>query len=416
MLNAAELLERAGDQARTLEVYRRYVERFPHPVEANVETRGKIAEALRKKNDQDGYLAELRRIVAIDGGAGSGRTPRTRALAAKAALVLAGLTFDRFAEVKLTEPVGINLSKKKELMKVAARQFSELLDYEVGDATAAAAFYLAELYADFSKDLKESERPAGLGPREREEYDLAIEEQAYPFEEKAIATHMSNLELISRGVYNEWIDKSLQKLVQLVPARYDKPEEESPVISSFVARPEDGRQGFVIREKPAVDAESRGEFERAAAMLDDGKNDAAIELLIKVIERSPGVTAPHIDLAMAYLRTGKLELAEQHLKIALELAPHHPVASNEYGLLLRRAGRFNEARELYEKALAEFPDYLPARRNLGILCDLYLNDPACALKQFEIYSTGRPADARAKIWIAELRMRPGRPMKIPSLF
>ena len=55
-----------------------------------------------------------------------------------------------------------------------------------------------------------------------------------------------------------------------------------------------------------------------------------------------------------------------------------------------------------------FPDYLPARRNLGILCDLYLNDPACALKQFEIYSEAMPGDAQVKIWIAELRMRLGR--------
>ena len=108
-----------------------------------------------------------------------------------------------------------------------------LLDYEVGDVTAAATFYLAEMYADFSKDLKESERPAGLGALEREEYDLAIEEQAYPFEEKAIATHKSNLELISRGVYDEWIERSLQKLAKFVPARYDKPEEESPVITSL---------------------------------------------------------------------------------------------------------------------------------------------------------------------------------------
>ncbi len=172
-----------------------------------------------------------------------------------------------------------------------------------------------------------------------------------------------------------------------------------------VARLEDGRQGFVIRENPSMDAESRDEFQRAVAMMNDGKNDSAIELLTKVIGRSPGVTAPYVNIAVAYIRSGKLEPAEQNLKTALGLVPNHPVASNEYGLLLRKTGRFKEAREIYEKAVASFPDYLPVHRNLGILCDLYLNDPECALKQFEIYSEAVPADAQVKIWIAELRQR-----------
>jgi hypothetical protein len=38
---------------------------------------------------------------------------------------------------------------------------------------------------------------------------------------------------MSRGVHNEWIEKSLQKLAESVPARYDKPEETSGIISSL---------------------------------------------------------------------------------------------------------------------------------------------------------------------------------------
>jgi cellulose synthase operon protein C len=72
-----------------------------------------------------------------------------------------------------------------------------------------------------------------LSPLELEEYELAIEEQAYPFEEQAIAVHENNLKLIAAGIYNGWIDKSLQKLAEFVPARYAKPEERSAIISSL---------------------------------------------------------------------------------------------------------------------------------------------------------------------------------------
>ena len=265
LLMAAELHEKVGNQDRMLAVYRRYVDYFPHPAEPNLETRNKIAEVLKRKNDRDNYLAELKEIVAIDAGAGSERTPRTRYLAGKAALVLAEQTFDQFAAVKLVEPFKVNLDKKKELMKVATQQFNRLLDYEVGEVTAAATFYLAEIYAHFCTDLRESERPTGLSALEREEYELAIEDQAYPFEEKAIAMHKSNLELISRGVYNEWIDKSLQKLSKFIPARYDKPEEESPVIASLdsyvfaIARPEPPAQ-----QAPQGTAAQTGEATPAA--------------------------------------------------------------------------------------------------------------------------------------------------------
>ena len=174
-----------------------------------------------------------------------------------------------------------------------------------------------------------------------------------------------------------------------------------------VTRLQDGRQGFVIRETPGLDAESRRDFDRAVAMMKEGDFERAVELLEKVIEGAPGVTAPYINIAMAYAATDRPEAAEQHLKTALNMVSEHPVASNEYGLLLRRSGRFAEARETYEKALARFPEYLPARRNLGILCDLYLNDPACALEQYEFYSEAMPEDEQVKLWIADLSLRLG---------
>jgi len=182
----------------------------------------------------------------------------------------------------------------------------------------------------------------------------------------------------------------------------------APIVQKpFVERLDDGREGFIIEEVPQMNAASRRDFERAVAMLNDQEYGQAIALLEKVIEQSPGVTAPYIDIAIAYRHIGKLELVEEHLKTALLLVPEHPAACNEYGLLYRKTGRFAEARAIYEKALSIFPDYYPVHRNLGILCDLYLNDPACALDHYEIYSKARPEDKKVKMWIADLRARLG---------
>jgi hypothetical protein len=69
-----------------------------------------------------------------------------------------------------------------------------------------------------------SERPAGLSDEELEQYDILLEEQAYPFEEKSIDIHESNVGRIGEGMYDEWVRKSLEKLKALNPFRYAKAE------------------------------------------------------------------------------------------------------------------------------------------------------------------------------------------------
>ena len=174
-----------------------------------------------------------------------------------------------------------------------------------------------------------------------------------------------------------------------------------------VTRLKEGRQGFIIQETPTMDAAARRDFARGVALLQEKQYAEAIEVLEKVVAAEPGVTAPYLNLAQAYMALEKLEPAEKHLQKALGLVPDHPAVSIEYGLLLRKSGRFAEARSILEKTLARFPEFLPAHRNLGILCDFYLNDQKCALEQFETYIAAKPDDEQVKLWIAELKLRLG---------
>lgn len=183
----------------------------------------------------------------------------------------------------------------------------------------------------------------------------------------------------------------------------------SDIVVEDLATPiaEKPMRGVVITEKANLDSAARQEFDQAVAMLLAGEFDAAIALLEPLVEAGPGVTAPYIDLAIVYRKRDQLERAEELLKKALELVPGHPVASNEYGLLLRSVGRFSEARDVYGNSLELYPDYLPVRRNLGILCDLYLNDMECAFEQYSYYSAARPDDQQVALWVSELQMRLG---------
>jgi len=157
-----------------------------------------------------------------------------------------------------------------------------------------------------------------------------------------------------------------------------------------------------------VAPEVRSDFDAAMASLNAGNYQQGIDLLGKVIDRAPTLPVPYINRAMAHAKLGNLKPAEDDLKRALELDPGNPVANNEYGLLYRKTGRFAEARQLYEGLLAKYPYYPLVHKNLGILCDLYLRDYACALREYETYSSASPGDKTVKIWIADVQSRLGK--------
>jgi tetratricopeptide (TPR) repeat protein len=232
LLVAGELYEEAGNSERAIDVYQGYVERYPEPLELAVETRFKIATLHGALGDSERRFAQLRWIVDADSTAGSGRSDRIRYLAARSSLVLTAGYHDRFVAVRLVQPFEKSLAEKKRLMDAALSAFGRLIDYEVGEVTAAATFYMAETYRDFSEALLDSERPSNLEKSELLEYELVLEEEAFPFEEKAIGVHEKNLELMNSGVYNGWIEKSLAQLGELMPGRYAKYEESSGLIPS----------------------------------------------------------------------------------------------------------------------------------------------------------------------------------------
>jgi tetratricopeptide (TPR) repeat protein len=224
LLVAGDLYSQSNAPDQALSAYGRYVKEFPRPLEPALETRSKIAELHKSGHEEALYHKDLVEIVRLDAGAGKERTARTRTIAGRSALVLAEQAFTEFTAVKLKLPFEQSLQEKKKRMDAAVDAMDGLVDYEISDVTAAATYYVAETYLDFSRDLTDSERPPDLKPAQLTEYESALDEEAFPFEEKAISFHEKNLEMMRGGSTNAWTEKSLARLAELVPGRYAKPE------------------------------------------------------------------------------------------------------------------------------------------------------------------------------------------------
>jgi len=223
---AADLYASAGQPADEARLYEAIVARFPDPAAEALEARHKLASLAADGADWTTRKRWLEAIVAADA---AGRTDRSRFLAANAAIELARPKRDAFMATALTAPLAQSLKLKKAFMEQALQAYSAAADYGVAQVTTAATFETAELYYQLGRDLLASERPAELTAEEQEEYGLLLEEQAFPFEEKAIDLFRVNAERVADGVYDEWVRASLARLAVMSPARYARTERSEDV-------------------------------------------------------------------------------------------------------------------------------------------------------------------------------------------
>ncbi|GIL04132.1 MAG: hypothetical protein BroJett031_06520 [Betaproteobacteria bacterium] len=230
---AAEMYEKAGARAQAARVYERYAKQYPEPLEASVEARYRLAKIAQEDGNAARSLALMREVQKADQTAGRARTDRTRYLGALATLALAQPLVDDYRKVALVEPLKRNLKLKKDRMEAALKAYAAAADYGVAEVATAATFHTAELYRDFGKSMLNSQRPKGLKKDELEQYNVLLEEQAFPFEEKAIELHEVNAKRTAAGVYDQWVRDSYGALAKLRPVRYGKVERAEGVIDAI---------------------------------------------------------------------------------------------------------------------------------------------------------------------------------------
>lgn len=220
--STAELYEKAQATSAALDVYKEYADSYPEPKIFAMEATAKVIEGVTSRRGDAEPL--FRRQVSLYNAAGSERNDRMRYLAASASYHLAEMEMDKFRAATIGTPLKKSMKRKQELMKSTLAMFEAVANYGVAEYATAATFQVAQVYHNFSTALLTSEKPKGLAANELEEYNLMLEEQAYPFEEKAIEIYQVNAQRIKDGLYDEWVRKSMVALSELQPARYGKVE------------------------------------------------------------------------------------------------------------------------------------------------------------------------------------------------
>jgi len=351
---AAELYAATGDPASASRAYAAYVERFPAPIEPAIEARQELADLAAAAGDPTSRKRWLEELAVAADAAGS---ERSRLLAARACLELARPVDQSARSIRLAIPLDRSVAAKKSAMEASLSAYGRAAGYGVAEVTTAAVFAMADLYRDLARALLASERPAGLSAEELEQYDLLLEEQAYPFEEKAIGIHERNAGRAREGIYDQWVRESFTALAEMKPARYGRNE---------------------IVDGPTATEASATEVVQALAS------------------------------ARAALDASDAKEAVRAAHAALAVEPANAAALNLVGVAERRIGNFGGSRAAYERAIASDPAFAAPQRNLGVLLDLYQGDAVAALPHYEKYQQlTAGSDPDVGPWLVELRTRLG---------
>lgn len=234
---AAEYYQKAGNTEKALTSYRTYAHKYPKPFIVAQEVRLKLAEFYQQKKDTNKQYFWYRKIVKhhdIQVRRSAGLiNGRAEYLASFAALGLGKAHQQTFTWTKLKLPLNKSLKRKQTAMKSAIEYYQKVLSYQLAEFVPQASFNLAQMYSILASDIMSSQRPTDLDELALEEYELLLEDIAFPFEEKAIEIHANNAQRSWQNVFDAWVEQSFSALAELDPAQFNKQERVSHAVQAI---------------------------------------------------------------------------------------------------------------------------------------------------------------------------------------
>jgi len=189
------------------------------------------------------------------------------------------------------------------------------------------------------------------------------------------------------------------------------------IVADWRGNREQGIENYKVYVAQYPD-DSSAWFRLGYAYLITSRNELSMEAFKRVIELNSSEASAYINLATIYGRLRRNDEALANYQKAFELSPEdatHQYVNNEYGFLLVRMGRIEEAKRTFEKMLQQNESYKKEKghRSLGLL-NIYIGKYSAAQEHFEkavrlaIASKSELSELRDRLYLGQVYLRMGR--------
>jgi len=129
-------------------------------------------------------------------------------------------------------------------------------------------------------------------------------------------------------------------------------------------------------------------------LIDQSRHAEAKPLLTKAVSIDPRAVAPHLNLAIVYQKEGRMDLAEEQLRIALGVAPGNFYVHTTLATFYEQKGDASQAEAAFKRALSINPYSAQARLSLAGLYEANRR-PADAVHEFQTVLQDEPGNVDA---------------------
>lgn len=198
---------------------------------------------------------------------------------------------------------------------------------------------------------------------------------------QSIIGDISQTDKVSQDTNDEVLNE--KKVADLT----DKPEQGSVSPAFLIAQSLIAQSDLYLSSKQILSRDTKAKVVDVLHEFNKHNFEQSEKLMTQILATEPALNSAVFVLAGDISLANKKQLdAIAHYRDALKLNEYNAKAANRLATQLRQQGDFEKAEKLYTRAIVAQASHAESYRNRAVLYDLYINEKAKALQDYQTYS------------------------------